>query len=136
LTEFLTLKTAVRVSGLLTLASLPLLLSKRIPLNSFSKTFLIAAVIGNSVEKTLFGGVVDWILLGRFSVSNLADLYSFLGGITAFAQFMSYAWQLPGYKNDGTQGGSEVPHPSNPSDPGSSNSPQPPTTHTNILQAA
>jgi len=42
-------------------------------------TFLISGIIGNSMDRILFGHVRDFINVGFFPVFNLADSFNFIG---------------------------------------------------------
>ena len=42
-------------------------------------TFLIAGILGNSIDRILFGHVRDFINVGFFPVFNLADSFNFIG---------------------------------------------------------
>jgi len=44
-------------------------------------TFLIAGIIGNSIDRIIFGHVRDFIDLGFFPVFNLADSFNVIGVI-------------------------------------------------------
>ena len=44
-------------------------------------TFLIAGIVGNSIDRIIFGHVRDFINLGFFPVFNLADSFNVVGVI-------------------------------------------------------
>jgi len=56
-----------------------LLRLKESHLTNFSYILLISGILGNFIDRLLYGSVIDWINIHFWPIFNLADLFLFIG---------------------------------------------------------